>query len=159
LMCGYLCVGAINEGASFLRALTSSKAAEPTREAALVLFGVYAVSQQQMVSINFEFELLLPDDEEPLAERAQAFSEWCSGFSQGVSAAGLDPDQLQDEESQEALQHLDEFAQLDYSGLQIDEEDERALVEVSEYARMAVLRIHADILSSHLNNGQSETAH
>lgn len=153
IMCGYLCAGAISDGEAYLRALMTNKNDVVMRVA---LFGVYAVSQQQMLNFDFEFQLLLPDDDYPLIERAQAFSEWCEGFTQGLTQAGVDYDELQEDEAQEALQHLIEFAQLDYHSLSVDEEDERALMEVVEYARMAILHIHSDLLQA---NGQSEIAH
>ncbi len=159
VMCGYLCAGAINEGEAYLRALMTNKKDAGMRRAALALFGVYAVSQQQMAGFNFEFQLLLPDEDDPLALRAQAFSEWCEGFTQGITMAGVGYDQLQEEEAQEALQHLTEFAELDYQTLHLDEEDEHALMEVSEYARMAVLHIHVDLQATQLKKGSSETAH
>ena len=159
VMCGYLCAGANNEGEAYLRALMSNKKDAGLRGAALALFGLYAVSQQQIAGFNFEFQLLLPDDQDPLVDRAQAFSEWCEGFLQGITMAGVSYDDLEEDDAQEALQHLTEFAQLDYHTLQIDEEDEHALMEVSEYARMAVLHVFLDLQASNLKKGSSETAH
>jgi yecA family protein len=155
MMCGYLCAGATSDGEAYLQALITSPKDTDFRRAALALFGVYAVSQQQLLNFDFSFQLLLPEDHESLAYRAQAFSEWCDGFTQGITLVGVDAFQLQEEEAQEALQHLSEFAQLDYHHLEFDE-DERALMEVTEYTRMAVLRIHGDLLQA---NGSSETAH
>jgi yecA family protein len=147
VMCGYLCAGASSEGEAYLRALTlKNKNDEATRLAALALFDVYLISQHQLANFDFEFQLLLPAGEEPLITRAQAFSEWCEGFAQGIAIAGVSSSELHDEESLEALEHILEFAQLDYESLEVDEEDERALVEVSEYARLAVLRIYEDLL-------------
>ena len=156
VICGYLCAGAIKEGEAYLRALITNKQDNGLRHAALALFGVFAVSQQQLLNFDFEFQLMLPDDDEALVERAVAFTEWCEGFTQGMTLAGVGYEQLQEDEAQEALQNMTEFAQLDYHALNADEEDERSLVDVTEYARMAVLRIHSDLLSS---NGQSEIAH
>jgi uncharacterized protein YgfB (UPF0149 family) len=152
-MCGYLCAGAIRDGEAYLRALMTNNKDVVMRVA---LFGVFAVSQQQMLNFDFEFQLLLPDDEHPLVERAQAFSDWCEGFTQGLTQAGVGYDQLQEDEAQEALQHLVEFAQLDAASLSVNEEDERALMEVVEYGRMAVLHIHNDLLRA---EGQTEVAH
>ena len=156
VMCGYLCAGATSEGEAYLRALMTNQSDNSLRGAALALFSVFAVSQQQLLNFDFEFQLMLPEDDEPLSERAQAFTEWCEGFTQGITLAGVEYEQLQDDEAQEALQHMTEFAQLDYHALKSDEDDERSLVDVTEYARMAVLRIHTDLLASH---GQSEIAH
>lgn len=90
--------------------------------------------------------------------RAQAFSEWCEGFTQGINMAGVSYEQLKEEEAQEALHHILEFAQLDYESLQVDEEDEMALVEVSEYTRMAILKIYGDLLEDNSQHG-SRTSH
>ena len=129
------------------------------RNVVLALFGVYAISQQQLINFDFEFELLLPAEDATLFERASAFSEWCEGFTQGMSAGGMGYDDLQEEEAMEALQHLTDFAQLDQQSLSISEEDERALMEVNEYARMAVLRIYSDLQLREEKNDSSETAH
>jgi uncharacterized protein len=159
MLCGYLCAGAASEGEAYIRALMTNKKGPGFRNAALALFGVYGISQQQLANFNFEFELLIPEDSEQLPERAKAFSEWCEGFVQGMTLSGIGFEQLQEEETQEALQHLTEFAELDYQSLHIDEEDEQALMEVTEYARMAVLRIYADLHTNNSKKERPETTH
>ena len=159
VMCAYLCAGSIKEGEAYLRALITNRQEAGLRSATLALFGVYAVSQQQISGIDFEFQLLLPEDDAPLLERAQAFSEWCEGFTQGMRIAGIADQQFHDEEAEEAFQHLAEFAELDYDSLEMNESDERALMEVSEYARMAVLQIYLDLHADHRPKERSETAH
>lgn len=159
LMCGYLCAGAASEGETYLRALTTHKKGELFRAAVLTLFEVYNLTQQQLINFDFEFQLLLPDDNQPLIDRAQAFSEWCEGFTQGMTVSGVGYAQLHEEESQEALRHLLEFAQLEYETLQVDEEDEKALFEVSEYTRMTVLRLYGDLVSTNSGHGKAKTKH
>ena len=144
IMCGYICAGALHDGEAYLRALTINQRGESARVAAQALFGLYAISQQQIDEDNFSFQLLLPDDEQLLEARAQAFGEWCDGFTKAMDNAGISAEQLE-EESQEALMHLVEFSELDYGGLTVNEDDEKALMEVSEYTRMAVLRLYWDI--------------
>lgn len=159
IMCGYLCAGAAHQGEMYLRALTANNNKDDrVRAAALAMFEVYAHSQQQLVTMNFEFQLLLPDDHETLQDRAKAFSEWCEGFTQGVTLGDLDSHQLIDEDSQDALDHIQEFAQLDYHALEINEDDEKALLDVSEYTRMAVLQLCHDIQEANESNSSS-TAH
>ncbi|MFC3908276.1 UPF0149 family protein [Legionella dresdenensis] len=165
IMCGYLCAGAYNQGESYLQALismTTRQKDDMVRAAAMAMFGVYTLSQQQLIALDFDFQLMLPDDEETLAARARAFSEWCDGFTQGLAMAGITHEHFEDEESQDALQHLIEFAQLDYENLDVSEEDEKALVEVSEYARMAILRLCNDLQASKrikTGGGSSGTRH
>jgi uncharacterized protein YgfB (UPF0149 family) len=159
MMCGYLCAGADSQGEAYLRALLNNKKDEASRSALLAMFAVFSVSQQQISNFDFEFELLLPDDNEPLIMRAQAFSEWCEGFTQGLDMAGVGLDQFYEEEAQEALQHIIEFAELDCDSLDVDEQDESALMEVSEYTRMAVIRLHGDLVMNERERGGSEMTH
>lgn len=159
IMCGFLCAGADNQGETYLRTLLNNKKDDASRSAFLAMFAVFSVSQQQISNFDFEFEMLLPDENESLIDRARAFSEWCEGFTQGLSMAGVGADQFYEEEAQEALQHLIEFAELDTDTLDVDEEDEKALMEVSEYARMAVIRLHGDLVMNERERGGSETTH
>ncbi|AMV12784.1 TPA: UPF0149 family protein [Legionella pneumophila] len=159
IMCGYLCAGADSQGEAYIRALLNNKKDEQSRNALLSMFSVFSISQQQINNFDFEFEMLLPDDDESLVTRAQAFSEWCEGFTQGLTIAGVGMEQFYEEESQDALQHLIEFAELDCESLEVGEEDERALMEVSEYTRMAVLRLHSDLVLHERELGDSGTTH
>ncbi|HBI21020.1 MAG TPA: YecA family protein [Legionella sp.] len=159
MMCGYLSAGAVQKGDAYLRALLAHQNDATIRTAAPVLFEVYAISQQQIEGSGFEFQLLLPDEEEPLLERVKSFSEWCDGFTQGIRMAGVDMDTFQDDDAQDAIEHITEFAELDYHSLQFDEDDERALTEISEYARMAVLHIYSDLTANHQGLDDPETTH
>ncbi|WP_058463251.1 UPF0149 family protein [Legionella adelaidensis] len=157
VMCGYLCTGASNEGENYIRALVNNTKNSTKKEALMALFSVYAISYQQLINFDFEFELLLPDEGYPLVARAQAFSEWCQGFTQGVALSGFTASQLSEEEAVEALRHISEFAELDYESLDVSEDDEKALLEVSEYTRLAVLQIFNDIKNTLTPN--SENSH
>lgn len=161
VMCGYLCAAADSQGEAYLRALLVSdkKSEDLRRNATLVIYGLYHYSQQQINAMDFAFQMLLPEEHEPLIERAKAFSEWCQGFTEGLTMAGIHYEQFQEEESREALQHMIEFAELDYESLDVDDADEKALMEVTEYARMAVLRLYADIYAQNKKSDLSDTAH
>ncbi|HAU1153019.1 TPA: UPF0149 family protein [Legionella pneumophila] len=159
IMCGYLCAGADSQGEAYIRALLNNRKDEQSRNALLSMFSVFSISQQQINNFDFEFQMLLPDDDESLVIRAQAFSEWCEGFTQGLTIAGVGVEQFYEEESQDALQHLIEFAEMDCESLEVGEEDEQALMEVTEYTRMAVLRLHSDLVLHERELGDSGTTH
>lgn len=159
MMCGYLCAGADVQGESYLRALLNNKKDPQSRNALFALFEVFSVSQQQMNYFDFNFQLMLPGEHASLVDRAKAFSEWCEGFTQALTLSNVSIDQLHEEEAQDVLQHMIEFAEIDYEALDIDEEDERALMEVSEYARMAVIRLHNDLKMNEWKQGGSGQAH
>jgi yecA family protein len=153
-LCAFLCTCATKKGEAYLQALMGQPKDEATRAAALALFQVFSVSQHQMIEGDFSFKLLLPEDEEELFERAQAFSEWCEGFVEGLNMVDISNFEM-DEEAEEALTHIREFAALDCQSLEVDEEDEKALMEINEFTRVAVLKLHADFIADQ----KSETAH
>jgi uncharacterized protein YgfB (UPF0149 family) len=159
VMCGYLCAGAMDQGEAYLRTLMLQTHDSGERSAMLSIFSMYAISQQQLMHLGFDFQLLLPDENEPLFNRAQAFSEWCDGFIQSLTRVGVDYHQLDDEDTEEAIQHLSEFAQLDCDSIQVDSTDEEAFMEVCEYARMAVLHIHSDLHLKTLKQEETKTTH
>lgn len=160
LLCAYLCAGEFQQGEHYLAALFGNgKKDSAIRTAASALFELYSFSKHQITHMDFAFALFLPDDNQPLADRARAFSEWCHGFTQGMTAIGVGYEQLEEEESQEALQHLFEFSELDYQTLDINEEDEKSLMEVSEYARMAVLRLSEELHNTGEARDTRDTAH
>ncbi len=157
VLCGYLAADNQNAGDLYLRALLAHRESTDTQIAAIALSNVYNISQQQLSQLGFDFQLMLPADDTDLAAYARAFSEWCEGFTQGLTVAGINFDSLPNVTTREAIQHVTEFAQLDYDAVRVGDEDERALSEVIEYTRMAVLSIHADICAQH--DGRPNTQH
>lgn len=158
-LCAYLCAGADAQGEAFISALLNNKRDRESRSALLELFSTFSISQQQFNQFDFGFEFLVPNDDAPLLERAQAFSEWCGGFVETLRLAGVDSAQFYEEDAQEALSHLEDFALLEYESIEVGEEDEVALMEIMEYARMAIIRLHGDLLMNERERGESDRAH
>ncbi|MGE3919803.1 MAG: UPF0149 family protein [Gammaproteobacteria bacterium] len=112
------------------------------------LLEIYKTTFQKLNSPDFDFELLVPDDEQPLNERAQALSEWCEGYLTGLNLVGIKSDSITSEDGREALQNMLEIAKLDYDRIETTESDESAYAEVYEYVRMAAILIHTEIAES-----------
>jgi uncharacterized protein YgfB (UPF0149 family) len=159
MMCGYLCAGEGAQGESYMRALLNHKKDKESRNALFAMFEVFSISQQQIINLDFGFQMMLPDEKASLVERARAFSQWCEGFTQALTLSQVCINQLHEEEAQDVLQHMIEFAELDCDALDVDEADERALMEVSEYARMAVIRLHSDLKANVSKSDGSGVAH
>jgi len=157
VMSGYISTGALKAGEQYIHALMVNRPDDMTRTAIMALHNLYTITEQQMTHEGFEFELLIPnDEEEDLVIRAKAFSEWCEGYIQGVRMAGIDSEQFYDEDTEEAFQHIGEFAELDYQSIDVTPDDERSLVEVCEYTRIAVLHIFHDLNLNHLESKQND---
>ena len=96
----------------------------------------------QFAAHDFGFELLLPSDDAPLAERADALLAWCNGFLGGFGLAAPASDALS-EEATEALQDIGRIAASDLA-YEDSEADEAALAEIVEFVRVAALLLHGD---------------
>lgn len=89
------------------------------------------------------FEPMLPDDDRPLAERAEATVDWCRGFLGGFGLAGSTSHAKLSDEAQEVLRDLGTIASahLDFGD---ETEDEDALIEVHEFVRVGAMLLHAE---------------
>jgi uncharacterized protein YgfB (UPF0149 family) len=143
-LCGYLAGGGTLDSQPLLAALqldgSEPIAIGPSGQAMFEQLAMQA--RDGLADPEFGFEPLLPADDRPLAERAEALAQWCRGFLGGFGlAAGAKPP-LSDE-GREALADLARLAaaQPQDDG---DEEDEDALAEIEEFVRVAALLLHGD---------------
>ena len=140
-LCGHLSGGGDSGRTDWLHRLAlDPAAAEPAADGALDR--LYQVSRAQLTDPDLGFALLLPDEDAPVAERAEALLGWCRGFLGGFGlAAGAQPPL-----SPEASEALEDLSKIAASNLSYDdpEGDEAALIEVAEFVRVAALLLHSD---------------
>lgn len=89
--------------------------------------------------VEMNFAPLLPDDAEPLEERAAALRAWCQGFLYGFGLTFAPGRQqtLPDDVS-EILGDVSEIASRELEATSGDPADETAYVEIVEYVRVGV---------------------
>lgn len=117
-------------------------------ECASQLESLASTTSHQLISRGSEFELLLPDDEDPAAIRALAMGFWCEGFLHGLVA----------EKNNEVLKKrlaADPLADIIRDMLEItraaagdeadSEETEKAYFELVEYLRVAVQLVYEEL--------------
>jgi uncharacterized protein YgfB (UPF0149 family) len=92
---------------------------------------------------DFEFRILLPDDETTMAERSKALSEWCTGFLSGFGSAGQFSQSDLGEEVVEAFADFSKIASL-AEEVPDGEDNEVDLMEICEYVRISVLLIFTE---------------
>lgn len=139
-LCGWLAGGGANVREWPARVLVDDDTATPAAGSALDT--LRTVSAAQIADRSFEFDLLLPGDDTPLAERSGALFDWCRGFLGAFGLAAGDAAKLS-EESREALGDIAKLAAATPQD-EGDEEDEEALVEIEEFVRVATLLLHGD---------------
>lgn len=109
------------------------------------------MTAHQFADANFGFQLLMPNDEQNLAERSAAIGLWCQGFISGLGEGNINIGQDFKAELQELIADLTEISKIDSNSLNNDEEDEVNFTELVEYVRVAALTIHADLLLENKN--------
>lgn len=151
LLCGASTVMLTAQGWAQQAASSQTKPLSAQELATLV--DLFAVTQRKLHEGAFDFQLLLPDDETPLAERAKELGHWCRGFLSGFQMAERAVVTV-DEEIPEILEQISEIAEIEYDLLSIEEADEMAFVEVTEYLRLAILTLHMRLVG-HQDGSQS----
>lgn len=118
-------------------------------ESKQVLKGFAAVVKTQLQSTDLSYELLVPDDDEPLYQRVFSLAQWCQGFYLGLGIIGINDLEKLPEDSREVVQDMMEIARIEnydeQSEEQANEEDESAYAELVEYLRVGVLLIYEEL--------------
>jgi yecA family protein len=109
-----------------------------------VLQSVYDSTAVSLSDYLFQFQLVLPDDNTTLGERAEALTVWCQGFLTGLKLAEVPLVGREPSELTEAINDLIEIAKMNYDQVIESEEDESAFAELVEYVRMAVVFIYQE---------------
>ena len=155
LLCGMICSGSNMSKEAWLNTVFDTLDIESSVDSqeAQLLNSIYSASRWQLRDLNFSFQMLLPDDDNPLYDRAQSLTTWCQGFLCGLGLGGL---QIQDSFSadiREGLLHLVDIAKLNLQNIDVCDEDETAYTEVFEYVRTVVFALF-DEFSGELANQQ-----
>jgi uncharacterized protein len=156
LLSGFIVADASLQAENYLRSLIMNKTGPQFHQSTHALFSIYTITHTWLNNFGFEFKMLLPDENSSLQERILAFSDWCLGFLEALNLSGLSMDDFENEDDIEVLQHFQDFSDMDIENIEISEEDEKAYLEVTEYARLAVLQLFCNLNSQ---EGQETPAH
>jgi yecA family protein len=138
ILAGLACAGeddaTVSTWQTLILADTSENVATTRLEEAFS--GLMALVQRALHSNGFEFQLLLPPDNDPISVRAQALADWCHGFTLGLHwNHAIDPSVLETDAA-EAVTDIADIARAQV-GDESKSEQERALAELEEYLRVA----------------------
>lgn len=143
LLCGLLCARDGDVYRRWCRQLYGEVPLASDDDARLRGFALEA--GRQLEDPDFGFRLVLPSDDEPLADRAAALSQWCRGFVAALGLAGRDD--VLSERVAEVVEDFVEITRVSIAPEDCGEEDEEAYAELVEYVRVAVLLVNEELRS------------
>lgn len=143
LLCGQLAGGKSFDESAWLSGAATFLEQErfESDSAKTLLLEMYAITRQQFMADGFELMMILPDDDNDIAERAENLGRWCLGFVTGFGAARTGVS----EDARETLEDLEQITQIDDEGLEADEENEQDLMQLVEYVRMAAIMLYTEV--------------
>lgn len=144
---GYLSSGAMPARQSWLTELSLQEVDQalgnaPERE----LFDrLYVECTADLEDPEMSFDLLLPEDDAPMTDRAIALVDWCRGFLGGLGLSGIDLEKGMSQDANEVLGDMARIAATRFDEESGGEEDEEAYTEVVEYVRVGVMLLHSEL--------------
>ncbi|WP_019616435.1 UPF0149 family protein [Psychromonas ossibalaenae] len=108
------------------------------RNAQKLVESIYGQVVNQFTDDGMGFNLLLPNDDVPLDERAEAMAQWAQGFLVGFGMVQQALNQASDE-IQELIRDIRDISQVSLDFEQEDEESEIAFAEIVEYLRVGAM--------------------
>lgn len=147
VLCGLLCSASPDAEQVWLAELFKEAAEGDllVEECRRLLHRLYRDTRQAVESAGFAFSPLLPDDEQPIGVRAAAVVQWCQGFLYGIGLSGAPEGGAVSQQTREALRDIGEFTRMDLEGLGDGNEEEEALMQVTEFLRVAAMLVHQEM--------------
>jgi uncharacterized protein len=143
-LCGFLAGGGHLGRQSLLAVLhLDADHVTPSARDQALLDDLVKQSADELADSDLGFEPLLPPDDRPLPERADAVVDWCRGFLGGIGLTGAASHAKLSDEAQEIVRDMGIIASSSFDFGE-EGEDEDALIEVHEFVRMGALLLFTE---------------
>jgi uncharacterized protein YgfB (UPF0149 family) len=110
-----------------------------------VLGELFSATGSQLNDDHLSFSPLLPDQEVPLSQRAQALAYWCRGFLAGLGLGGLGRHPNLGLAVQEFLREIAAISRLDGAVTEADDEEEASYGELLEHLSRGVSLLEQEL--------------
>jgi uncharacterized protein YgfB (UPF0149 family) len=105
---------------------------------AAALRELYTATAGSLEGSEMEFELLLPEEGQPIDARTASLAQWCQGFLYGLGASALQDASGLPGEVGELVRDLTEITHVGVDDGQSEETNESAYAELVEFVRVGV---------------------
>lgn len=142
-LCGLLCMNALADRASWYSSLFEGYA--PDEQAQQDLAHLFDATIQSLNSLDFDFQMALPDDNAPLSSRLNAMVDWCQGLVFGLGSSGLSNETELTDDSQEYITDVIKISQVSFDDIEDTEEENNNFEELIEYLRMGLFLLYGEL--------------
>jgi uncharacterized protein YgfB (UPF0149 family) len=145
--CGLACVMGEDAIAPWIEGALSDT--DSSREdAAATLHSLGAATWSALEAGDMSFVLLLPLDDDRLAQRVDCLSHWCQGFMHGLGGAGpsgKDSPVVRDGVTRDIISDFNEITRAAFGEDETEEEGEAAYIELVEYVRVSAQLVFEEL--------------
>ena len=141
-LCGLLCMDSQASRSSWYKKLFEDF--NPDEDEVLDLMALFDQTVQSLNSLDFDFQLELPEDNAPISSRIAAMTQWCQGLVFGLGTSGLTDDTELSTDSKEYIADIINISQLN-DDLSDSEEEDANFEELVEYMRMGLFLIYGEL--------------
>jgi uncharacterized protein YgfB (UPF0149 family) len=153
-LCGLLCLDSQANRMSWHKNLFDD--IHPDEDELLDLTALFDDTVQALNSLDFDFQLSLPEDAAPIASRLTAMSDWCQGLIYGLGISGLTDDTELSADSQEYIADVIKIGQISHEDIEESDEEDNNFEELVEYLRMGLFLIYGELQPVHSDDNMTE---
>lgn len=146
ILCGLVCIGHKLDGKFWFDAVLNTLGVKSLVDNRELIIELYDTTCRQLSGLEYDFQLLLPEDGQSFSERAVALSRWCKGFSYGLEIADVSFPERVSEEVQDAVRCIAEVGKLDFGDIEVSDNDKSAYQSVVDFVRTSVIMMYAELM-------------
>lgn len=153
-LCGLLCMNAQANRTNWFNTLYEDLT--PDNEEILELTALFDATVQSLNSLDFDFQIMLPEDNAPLASKISAMSDWCHGLVFGLGVSGLTDERELSQECQEYITDVIQVSQISKEESEETDEQDNNFEEIVEYLRMGLFLLFGELQPVEDNSNEIE---
>lgn len=142
-LCGLLCMDSMADRTSWYKNLFEDFA--PSEEEKLDLINLFDTTMQSLNSLDFDFQMELPDDNVPLTSRLSAMADWCQGLVYGLGTSGMSNETDLSDDCQEFVTDVIKISQVSFEGIEDNDDEQANFEELVEYLRMGLFLLYGEL--------------
>ncbi|NQY51100.1 MAG: UPF0149 family protein [Piscirickettsiaceae bacterium] len=142
-LCGLLCMDSQANRTTWYKGLFEDLC--PNRDEIIKLTALFDQTVKELNSINFNFKLKLPNDDEPLSSRIIAISDWCKGLIFGLDISRLIKGTEISQNCQEYIKDIVQISQISNINVQDNNDTDTNLENIAEYLRIGLFLLYEEL--------------